>query len=142
MKHPDISLSKLTRRNVEVLNAHQTIAWKVFVNWCIRNELLDKNPFLHIPIVYGKRSRVLSDAEVATIMTYQDGRYSDFLKLCILTGQRKTEVATLRQAWLSGDTLTIPASVAKNGKEHTIAFNLLTAQHLPKSDAAPFNGFS
>lgn len=142
LKRPDIPLAKLTKHNVEVSNAHQTIAWKVFANWCIRNELLDKNPFLYIPIVYGKRSRVLTDSEVATIMHYEDGRYSDFLKLCLLTGQRRSEVASIRQAWLSEDTLTIPASRAKNGKEHVIAFNLLTAMHLPKIDADPFNGFS
>ena len=141
-KHPDIPLCKLTKRNVEVSNAHQTIAWKVFANWCIRNELLDKNPFLYIPIVYGKRSRVLTETEVTTIMRYEDGRYSDFLKLCLLTGQRRSEVASIRQAWLAGDTLTIPASVAKNGKEHVTAFNLLTALHLPKVDSHLFNGFS
>ena len=141
-RHPDIPLAKLTKHTVEVANAHQTIAWKVFANWCIRNELLDKNPFLYIPIVYGKRSRVLTDDEVRTIMCYEDGRYSDFLKLCLLTGQRRTEVASIRQAWLAGDTLTIPASVAKNGKEHVTAFNLYTAMHLPKVDAEPFNSFS
>ena len=79
-----------------------------------------------------KDVRQLTDAEVATIMRYEDGRYSDFLKLCLLTGQRRSEVASIRQAWLAGDTLTIPASVAKNGKEHVTAFNLLTALHLPK----------
>ena len=31
-KHPDIPLGKLTKRTVEVSNAHQTIAWKVFAN--------------------------------------------------------------------------------------------------------------
>ena len=118
------------------------MAWKIFANWCIKNELLDKNPFLHIPISYGKRSRVLSDDEVAAIMCYEDGRYSDLLKLCILTGQRRNEVATIRQAWIKDDTLTIPAKVAKNGKEHTIAFNLLTARHLPTEDRPPFQGFS
>lgn len=142
LKHPAIPLAKLTRKNVAVDRPHQTIAWKVFANWCIRNELLEKNPFLHIPIVYGKRSRVLSDAEVSIIMNYEDGRFSDFLKLCILTGQRKTEVATFRQAWIAGDTITVPANVAKNGKEHVIAFNLLTAKYLPKEDQPPFNGFS
>ena len=142
MKHPDLQLAKLTRHHVTLDTPHQTIAWKVFANWCIRNELLDKNPFLHIPISYGKRSRVLTDDELITVWNYEDGRFSQFLKLAILTGQRKTEVATIRQAWISGDTITVPATVAKNGKEHTIAFNLLTASVLPKEDESPFNGFS
>lgn len=139
---PNIKLTALKKTSVKLNEPHAVNTWKVFSNWCIRNELLDKNPFLHIPVVYGKRSRVLSDDEVATIMSYEDGRFSDFLKLCILTGQRKTEVATIRQAWIKDDTLTIPAEVAKNGKEHTIAFNLLTAKHLPRADCQPFNGFS
>lgn len=129
---PSIRLKELSKTKVDLHEPHAVNAWKVFANWCVRNELLEKNPFLHIPIVYGKRSRVLSDAEVSTIMNYEDGRFSDFLKLCILTGQRKTEVATFRQAWIVGDTVTVPASVAKNGKEHVIAFNLLTAKYLPE----------
>lgn len=141
-KHPKITLATLSRKNVDVSTSHSTMAWRVFANWCIRNELLEKNPFLHIPVSYGKRSRVLTNEEIAILMTYEDGRFSDALKLCLLTGQRKTEIASIRQAWFRNDTLTIPASFAKNKKEHVIAFNLYTAKYLPKIDQAPFNGFS
>lgn len=141
-KAPNIKLRSIKKTSVKLDEPHAINAWKVFANWCIKNELLEKNPFLHIPVVYGKRARVLADEEIRTIMQYEDGRFSNFLKLCILTGQRKTEVATIRQAWLKGDTLTIPSVVAKNGREHSIAFNLLTARYLPREDLPPFQGFS
>lgn len=139
---PNIMLATLKKASVPLKEPHAVNAWRVFGNWCIKQDLITKNPFQHLPVVYGKRSRVLTDSELATIMRYEDSRFGDFLRLCVLTGQRRIEVATLRQAWIKDDTITIPASVAKNGKEHTIPFNLLTASYLPKTDEPPISGFS
>jgi integrase len=52
------------------------------------------------------------------------------VKLCLLTGQRVGEVKRLSHAWLGGDTITIPTEVAKNNRESTFPFNLLTAQYV------------
>jgi integrase len=52
------------------------------------------------------------------------------VKLCLLTGQRVGEVRRFSHAWLAGDTIIIPAKVAKNNRESTFPFNLLTAQYL------------
>ena len=137
---PDIPLSKLNRSHIDPTSPHRVTAWKVFCNWCIRHELLDRNPFNHISVKYGKRSRVLTDEEVKIIMAYEDGAFSNILKLLILTGQRKTEIATLKPAWINGNTITIPASVAKNKNAHTFPFNLLTAKYLKQHQT--YNGFS
>lgn len=142
-KYRDKSLTSLKRTDVDTSTAHRIMAWKIFCNWCLKHELLDKNPFQYMQVRYGQRSRVLSDDELRLVLAYDDGsEFCRILRLCLLTGQRRTEVASIRQAWIEGDTLTIPASVAKNRKEHTIAFNLLTAQYLPREDGPIFDGFS
>lgn len=48
----------------------------------------DRNPFQHVPVVFGQRSRVLSDEELRQVWAYEYPPYSDYLKLQILTGQR------------------------------------------------------
>lgn len=119
---------------------HSVAVWKAFANWCVRNELLDRNPFQYLSAKVGQRSRVLTDEELKIIWTYENPPFSDILKLCLLTGQRKGEVTRFAPEWVHSDTVTIPAAVAKNGREHTLPFNLLTAQYL--SQFPRFNGFS
>lgn len=141
-KAPDLPLSKLTRDSVSLAHANEIKSWKVFGSWCVRNELLDRNPFHFITVSYGERDRVLSDDEIRTIFAYEYPPYSDIMKLCLLTGQRVGEVTKMKPSWIQGDTITIPDTVAKNGKAHTIVFNLLTAQYLNRYQHQTFNGFS
>ncbi len=139
---PDIALKdfKKTSVRLELPNAIKT--WKVFANWCLRNELLEKNPFQHIPVHYGQRSRVLSDEEIKAIWKYEHRPYSDIVKLCLLTGQRVGEVTKFNSKWINGDLITIPAAVAKNGREHTFPYEKLTAMYLSHYIGNTFNGFS
>jgi integrase len=65
-----------------------------------------------------------------TIWNYDAPPYSDILKLCLLTGQRVGEVRQFVHGWLAGDTITVPAEVAKNKRDSTFPFNLLTAKYL------------
>lgn len=139
---PAIALTDLTKHHLRNPTPHQVAAWKVFCNWCVRNQLLERNPFANVHVEYGQRSRVLTDEEVATIMAYDAPPFSHILKLCLLTGQRKGEVTQFCPEWIEGDTITIPAAVAKNGHEHTIPFNLLTAKYLKEYQHQTFNGFS
>lgn len=139
---PAIALTDLTKHHLRNPTPHQVAAWKVFCNWCVRNQLLERNPFANVHVEYGQRSRVLTDEEVATIMAYDAPPFSHILKLCLLTGQRKGEVTQFCPEWIEGDTITIPAAVAKNGHEHTIPFNLLTAKYLKEYQHQSFNGFS
>lgn len=139
---PDIALKDLKKTSVPLNLPNAIKTWKVFANWCVRNELLDRNPFQHVPVKYGQRSRVLTDDEIRAIWQYDHPPYSDIIKLCLLTGQRVGEVTKFNDAWIKGDTITIPANVAKNGREHTIPFHLLTAQYLRRYSGQTFNGFS
>lgn len=138
----DKPLADLTKQDIGTTEAHAVMAWKVFCNWCIKNEYMDRNPFQHVPATYNQRSRVLTDDEIKAVWQYDHPPYSDIVKLCLLTGQRVGEVTAFNSTWLTGDTITIPATVAKNGREHTIPFNLLTAQYLQRYIGQTFNGFS
>jgi integrase len=41
------------------------------------------------------------------------------VKLLIVTGQRRGEIAALRKGWISDDTITLPSEITKNGRAHT-----------------------
>lgn len=138
----DKPLSALTRQDIGTSEAHAVMAWKVFCNWCVKHEYLDRNPFQHVPATYQQRSRVLTDDEIKAIWRYNHPPYSDIVKLCLLTGQRVGEVTSFNQSWILVDTITIPSTISKNHKEHTLPFHLLTAQYLQRYFGHSFNGFS
>ena len=139
---PDIALQDLKKFSVPLTVPNAIKSWKVFANWCVREELLDRNPFQYVPVVYGERSRVLTNDEIRAIWQYEYLPMSDIIKLCLLTGQRKGEVTRFNAGWIHGDTITIPATVAKNHNAHTLPFNLLTAYYLKRYCGQSFNGFS
>lgn len=142
-KAPNKSLSALTRHDVDLHEPQAITAWKAFGNWCVRHEYLDRNPFQFLTAKFGQRSRVLTPEELKAVWHYDRPPYSDIVKLLILTGQRVGEIAKLERGWVDGDTLTIPASVAKNGRTHTIPLAPRSAEMIA---AAPlpyrFNGWS
>jgi len=121
--------------------AHATMAWRIFFNWCIRHELVDRNPFAHVPVKYGSRSRILTTDELRAIWRYDYPPFSDIVKLLILTGQRRGEIAAMQPNWIGDGTITIPAHVAKNGREHTFPYGPLTLQYLPTFPLS-FSGWS
>lgn len=137
---PNVTLAGTNRKTVPVTTAHETKAYKALMNWCVAEELVDRNPFAHLSVSFGTRERVLTDEELKTVWHYEDGRYTTIIKLLILTGQRLGEITAYKPEWVAGDTLTIPADIAKNGISSTIPFNLLTAKYLQQHEY--FNGFS
>ena len=100
---------------------------------------MSANPFAALPIVksVAKRERVLSDAEIAEIWRAAGERrspYGTIIRLLILTGQRRGEVAGMTWIELSDDLSiwTIPSERTKNGTVHIVplsapARNLLKA---------------
>jgi integrase len=81
--------------------------------------------------------------------------YCTIVKLLLVTGQRRGEIAALRSSWMKGDTITLPSHITKNGIEHTFPIGKLGATILAdhrstkgllfpargKADL-PFNGWS
>jgi integrase len=95
--------------------------------WAVRRGSVSVNPFAALPIVKGasKRERVLSDLEIAEIWRAAGESsvpFGPIIRLLILSGQRRGEVAGMAWSELSDD-LTIwslPAERTKNGTAHNV----------------------
>lgn len=99
---------------------HLFAALQTFFNWC------EKQNYAPSPIK-GKskphkekpRERVLSDEEITRIWkAAPDSNFGIIIKLLILTGQRRGEIAPIIKPIIENDTLTFP--ITKNGFAHTI----------------------
>ncbi|MEX1234374.1 MAG: integrase family protein [Roseovarius sp.] len=130
-------LSDVTRTDVPNTDSHRVTAWKVFFNWCVRHELVDRNPFAFSHVKYNSRERVLSDDELKAIWHYNHPPYSDYLKLLILTGQRRGQ---FQKYELRGDTLFFPAEIMKSKVDHMIPATPLVLELVGRLE--PFNGWS
>jgi integrase len=116
-----------------------------FFTWAAREGLLDTgqhdrnlNPvvFTNKAIEKGARARVLVDDELRTIwLAAGDDRYGAIIKLLILTGARRDEIASLARSEVDfiAATATLPPARTKNRREHVIplsepALRILLAQ--------------
>jgi integrase len=100
--------------------------------WGVKRGALSVNPFADLPIAksIAKRERVLSDVEIAEIWRAAGDAaspYGTIIRLLILTGQRRGEVAGMAWNEISEDltTWTLPAERAKNGVVHTVPLSTL-----------------
>ena len=98
--------------------------------WSVKRGAIDVNPFADLPVAKGaaKRERVLNDQELAEVWKAAGEAvvpYGPIVRLLILTGQRRSEVAGITWAELSDDlTLwTIPGERTKNGVTHAVPFS-------------------
>ena len=126
--------------------------------WAVKRGALEANPFMNVPLSpVAKRDRVLSDAELAAIWKAANGpgSFDAIVRMLILTGQRRGEVAGMAWDELDDDlsAWTIPASRAKNGAAHVVPLSLQAQEFLratPRQEGSrfvfpgfrgPFNGF-
>lgn len=135
---PDKPLDQITAADLPDHRSHAVMACRVFFNWCIAHGLTDSNPFKLQKVKYGQRSRVLTTDELRSLWAYDFPPFSNITKLLLLTGQRRNEVNQIEPSWITDDTITIPAKVAKNGQEHVIPFGPRTAEILT-SNSLPFS---
>jgi integrase len=154
--------------------------YTAFFNWCIRRYYLDTSPCIRFRAEKStSRSRVLSDEELGKIWRacehvtalpsvdaalgtthvapcHLPASYCTIVKLLILTGQRKSEIANLQSSWIKNDKITFPKEITKNARVHTIPIPQLaldviavplksstTAFLFPGQDTSkPFNNWS
>ncbi len=129
----------MANRTLEVIRA-------VF-NWALREEVGDlaANPCAQMLPPGGaepSRERALTEAEIATLWTALDGvpvaagqRLA--LRLILVTGQRKGEVATARRAEIdrAAAVWTIPAARSKNGIAHRVPLSPLALTLIDQAEA-------
>lgn len=135
-KAPEKQLAEITRRDIDLGDPQAIKTWKAFFNWCMRNEITDRNPFQHIPVVFGERSRVLTDGELRQVWHYDYPPYSDYLKLQILTGQR---IGQWKHYTCKDETIMFEAEGMKGKREHVIPLTDAVSKLLP---IQTFNGWS
>ncbi len=98
-----------------------------FFSWCVDQEAITLSPVTDIkaPKPVKARARVLTDRELLLAWyaaSDTDYPFGSFYKLCVLTAQRRDEVATMewteldlaKREWI------IPAHKTKNGREHLV----------------------
>ena len=140
-------LSAITRADIMVaierLNAvpgtasHAFMAMKAFMNWAVSRGLVSVSPMPRLRFSIRSRSRILSDDELRLVWHRAEEvgyPYGTIIKLLILTGQRRGEIAGLRRSWIRDDAITFPVGFCKNKREHRIPIGLLTKEII---DAIP-----
>jgi integrase len=132
---------------------------RAFFNWCMRRRYITESPVMGLSRRYTpSRSRVLTDDELKAVWVASDqcGMFGVIVKLLILTGQRRGEICALRSEYFSNNQCTLPASLTKNGREHTFPTGPLCmslVSSLRQTDTSllfpargktnsPFNGWS
>ena len=114
---------KLRRITTQGAYNHHLVALKVFFNWCIKRRYRTDNPALGLSkFARPKKKRILSDDELKAIWQAYDkcGTFGAIVKLLILTGQRRNEIAALEHSYVKGDLLCLPPELTKNGRAHVL----------------------
>jgi integrase len=127
----DEPVHKITRRDVaarladieadygpESARAARTILGEFFA-WCMGEGLVEANPVIgtNEPPRSASRDRVLDDDELASLWRACEGMGGDYgliVRLLILTGCRRDEIADLRWNEIDGGVLTLPGERTKN----------------------------
>ncbi len=97
---------------------------KIFFNWCIDERgYLDHSPCRMAAKKSPKGKRVLSDEELKQVWEAAGacGMFGQIVRLLMITGQRRSEIAGLRGIFFSHNeqTICLPEEMVKNGREHT-----------------------
>jgi integrase len=119
-------------------------AFRAFFKWCVRRNYLERSPVEKLtPTKTPPRTRLLTDDEIRSIWnacddietralddagfspnldrtTRSPGAFSTIVKLLILTGQRRNEIASLRAVHIKDGVCTLPSALTKNKRDHAI----------------------
>lgn len=110
------------------VTANRALAYaRAAYGWALRRQMVASNPLAGIerPAAEQSRDRVLSAEELGAIWRAAGKLttpYDSYIKVLLLTLQRRDEVAHMRWSELSPDmtTWTLPRERAKNGKAHIV----------------------
>lgn len=108
---------------------------KMLFNWAAGRDYVVVNPCDHIapPGRTVERDRVLSDDEIVAIWnaTYElSAPYGSMYRSFFLTGQRRSEVATMRWCDIADGVWTIPREVVKKDRPHAVPLSTAMLKNL------------
>lgn len=130
-------VSDITRRDIiAVMDAaveadmtqagiNQLRCLKMMFNWAAGRDLIDRSPCDGVkpPGRTVERDRVLSDKEIAAVWSATallPPPYGAMYRMFLLTGQRRSEVATMRWREVTDDLWTIPRERVKKDRAHAV----------------------
>lgn len=133
----DRNVQEITRRDVidllegivesgRAVTANRTRAYlSAFFNWCVERDVIELSPVAGTrpPAKETARHRVLSDDEIRWLWQAANevGQpFGPLAQLLLLTGQRRGEVAEMRDAEIDGDKWHLEGTRTKNGYAHTV----------------------
>jgi integrase len=92
------------------------------LRWSVGRGIITSNPMdgMETPGKPSSRERVLTDAELAGVWKACEGVHGDAVKLLILTGARREEIAQLKWSEIEGDAIQLTNGRSKNGQAHII----------------------
>jgi integrase len=102
---------------------HAFVALRAFLRWAYRRHYFERNPMerMRAPHSYVARERVLTADELKSVWNAAgDTAFGRIVKLLLLTGQRVGEISNLTNSMVAEGAIAIPASLAKNGREHFV----------------------
>jgi integrase len=110
-----------------------------FFNWLCERDVIVASPCAGVarPSDERARDRILSDDEIRKLWLACDaigGRVGPCVKLLLLTGQRRSEVAGMRRSEINGDVWSLAPERTKNKRRHDVP---LSAQALAIIEAIP-----
>jgi integrase len=113
-----------------------------FWSWAITEGLVENSPVQATAKASegNGRERVLNESETCAVWSAcGDDDFGKIVKLLLLTGQRKNEIAQLRwsEICLADATITFPPERTKNGRQHTLP---LSRQALALLTSIPHDG--
>lgn len=116
---------------------HAFVVIRTFLNWALREQYIDTSPIaaLKPPAKPKARDHVLTDLEIGEVLgKSRDHPYpfGPIVSLLVLTGQRRSEIASLKWEWIDLDaqSFTFPSSLTKNKTTHVLPFGRLVADVL------------
>jgi integrase len=151
-------LAKIETASGPVARNRVRASLSAFFAWCIKEGLCESNPVSGTGKADegGSRERVLTKAELAMLWhaLIAGDNYSDVVRLLLLTGQRREEIAGLRWSEVDFDAklIRLGAARTKNSREHLVplskpALEILSAKHrnsgsIRENDSRVFRRFS
>ena len=104
--------------------------------WGLRSGTIEgENPVAHVPKPGSEapRERVLTDAELALVWqaTAGDHDHDRIVRLLMLTGARREEMAGMSWEEIEGSLWTLPRARSKNGLQHEVPLGALVLAQLP-----------
>jgi integrase len=105
---------------------------RTFFNWCERRELVHQSPVRKLlkPHKENSRDRVLTEDEIRKlwVATEEPTTFNRLLRLALLLGQRRGELAAIKREWVTDGVLTFPKEVMKQNREHFVPLPPLAAE--------------